>query len=304
MKKQILLLSLLHIFFFTSNSYSQDTIISFGKYTENKFDMYVSTAKDIVEVNIKLANIEVWSNNEGQLGSIFGHYFEESGNYIELTSEGLMRIYDEGKPNIPVLSRLIYYPLKFVNVSYKVLGYDEEIIDLATMGFNEKIFPAQPSISKSNPPDKFYIDTITYSEDKYYNEGIAVFEYAGILRDVQIGRIEIRPIQYNPVQNKLRILNNLTFQAVFSVSLKIQDVEIQEFDLYPNPCNSYINISFPDLDNEIKYIQMFDISGKLIYEENTNQNSLQINMSSYNQGIYFIRIVSNKSEYKHKIIKI
>jgi len=94
-----------------------------------------------------------------------------------------------------------------------------------------------------------------------------------------------------------------SIKFVVSTSSKVQDVKIKEFDLYPNPCNSYINILSPDINNEIKYIQMFNIFGKMIYEKDVNQSLLQINMSSYNQGIYFIRIVSNKSEYKHKIIK-
>jgi len=405
------------LFVWVSNAYSQNTIINLSEYPENRFDTYISTTMDTVEINIKLAQIELWSNNEGKLGSTFGYYFEESGNYIELSSEGLVTGYGMGEPSIPFFWRFMYYPLKFINVSYKVLGYDEEIIDLSACGFDKKIIPAQPSVPKNRPPDKFYIDTITYSEDKYYNEEIAVFteEGADLLMMLQRkGGIIIRPIQYNPVQNKLRILNNLTFQVIFSIpsniidsikiipenisvsdsvlfatyakpyifeggrtyqlnidsikekkiyisgkfdssnrnspwiirnstvnigllpagtyeliykfidinpngamfpietysinfvvseNSKVQDVKIKEFDLYPNPCNSYINISFPDTDNEIRHVQMFDISGKLIYEENTNQNSLQINMSSYNRGIYFIRVVSSKSEYKHKIIK-
>jgi len=299
MKASIMFLAL---FVVATNSYSQD-VINLRKYTENKFDRYVSTNQDTIEINVKLAQIELWSNNTGELGSIFGEYFEESNNYIELTSEGLGRIFDVGKPNIPVFSTLMSYPLEFVNVSCKILGYDEEIIDLSAMGFNKKIIPAQPSVSKSRPPDKFYIDAIAYSEDEYNNEEIALFEYVGIMRDMRLGRIEIRPIQYNPVQNKLRILNNLTFQVIFPVSSKVKDVKIKEIDLFPNPCDSYINILFPNMDNEIKHIQLFNFFGKMVYEENVNQNSLQINMSSHNQGVYFIRIISDESEHKHKIIK-
>ena len=81
------------------------------------------------------------------------------------------------------------------------------------------------------------------------------------------------------------------------------DKQFKEFELYPNPCDSYVNIVFSNIDNEIKHIQLFDIVGKMIYEKNVDQNSLQINMSSYNQGIYFIRITNNKNEHKHKIIK-
>jgi len=108
--------------------------------------------------------------------------------------------------------------------------------------------------------------------------------------------IDIKP--HYPVE--IREIHSMKF--VVSPSSKVQDVKIKEIDLYPNPCDSHINIIFSN-DNEIKHIQLFDIFGKMIYEEDINLNSLQIDMSSYNQGFYFIRIVSNKSEYKYKIIK-
>ncbi len=97
-----------------------------------------------------------------------------------------------------------------------------------------------------------------------------------------------------------------TYSIVFVVSQlsEIQNIKIEEsYLLYPNPCDSHINILFPDIDNEIKHIQLFDIFGKLVYEKDVSQNSLQMNMISYNQGIYFIRIISSKSEHKYKIIK-
>jgi hypothetical protein len=90
--------------------------------------------------------------------------------------------------------------------------------------------------------------------------------------------------------------------VVFSY-LKIPEIKIKESVLYPNPVDSHINILSSDTSDVITYIQLFDILGKLIYEENVNKSSLQINMSSYNEGVYFVRIISNKSEFKHKIIK-
>ncbi len=71
--------------------------------------------------------------------------------------------------------------------------------------------------------------------------------------------------------------------------------------IYPNPTGDFFIISDPK--QTVSRVEIFDVFGKMIYEKNVNQNLLQINMSSYSQGIYLIRIVSNKSEYKHKIIK-
>jgi len=147
---------------------------------------------------------------------------------------------------------------------------------------------------------KIYISGKFDGNNKCWDKGINDTINIGLLPagtyELIYKLIDINP--HYPVE--IREIHSIEF--VVSLSSKVQDVKIKKFDLYPNPCNSHINIVFSN-DNEIKHIQLFDVIGKMIYEENVNQNSLQINMSLYNQGIYFIKIVSNKSEYKHKIIK-
>ena len=154
------------------------------------------------------------------------------------------------------------------------------------------------------------IDTKIYVSGKF--ESDAKCAYKGANDTIDIGLLPAGTYEliykFIDIKREDDIVPNVpteTYSIAFVVSLssKVQDVKIKEFDLYPNPCNSHINIVFPNTDNQIRHIQLFDIFGKMIDEKNVNQNLLQINMSSYNQGIYFIRIVSNKSEYKHKIIK-
>jgi len=236
MKARIIFIALLAL---VLNSYSQNTIINLSKSTDSRFDIaQIPTSIDTLEADVKLSQIELLSNNKSV----------QSSNYIELLSNDLMEIFDVGKPNVPVFSKLIECPLE-ASVSFKILGYDEEIIDLSAKGFNKKIIPAQPSISKSEEPDKFYIDTAIYSKDQYYNSEITAFEDAGILRSVRIGRIEIRPIQYNPVQNKLRILNNLRIQIIFSKSNHSKTEEMKA--KYSNPAYDNLVESFvPNLTQQ------------------------------------------------------
>lgn len=143
----------------------------------------------------------------------------DNGNFIAIESEGLMETFDLGKPNIPVYSKLIEVPIDAA-VKFNVISYDEEIVDLKTKGISEKIIPSQPSISKSEEPDSFYYDRNIYNENKYFNTKIADYEEAGIMRSVRLGRVILNPIQYNPVENKLRILNNLKVEIQFVGSNK------------------------------------------------------------------------------------
>lgn len=75
-----------------------------------------------------------------------------------------------------------------------------------------------------------------------------------------------------------------------------------EFTIYPNPSKDYITIT----SNELAYssIQISDLNGRLIDSsefESTNQKSIDISILS--NGIYLMKIISNKGTFTQKIIK-
>jgi hypothetical protein len=145
-------------------------------------------------------------------------------NYTSIEVKGLMKIFDAGKPNIPVISKLIEVP-QGAKVKIKVVSYEEENINLNDNGFKNPMIPAQVSIRKDqNPlPLKFYFDDKIYSKNTYYNqENIVKYEDCGTARCTRFGRIEISPILYNPVQNTIKILNNISIEVSFINSNKHQ----------------------------------------------------------------------------------
>ncbi|MEA2042846.1 MAG: C25 family cysteine peptidase [Bacteroidota bacterium] len=140
----------------------------------------------------------------------------KKGIFSSLMSEGLIKTFDTGNPNIPVISKLIEVPQN-ATVHFEIVSFDEQIIDLEKHGITSKIMPAQRSVSKSEDPADipFEYNKKTYSTDKFINKKIAVFEESGTMRATRIGRVELRPIQYNPVKNQLRILNKLVVKVTF-----------------------------------------------------------------------------------------
>ena len=212
MKKYLIILLSI---FFTEISFSQSKVLNLKKATKNSFVVNKSSkSDDILEVNTNLSSI---------IADIKSTKF---GEYFILESDGLVKTFNLGKPNIPIFGKLIELPLE-ASVKFKIISYDEEIIDLATNGISQKLIPAQPSISKSQELDTFYYDEKTYNEDKYSNTEIMSFEEIGILRSSRLGRIIINPIQYNPVKNKLRILNNLKIEIEFIGSNQTKTLEMK-----------------------------------------------------------------------------
>ena len=117
-----------------------------------------SKSRDILHINTAISVLHIKKINT------------KGGNFITLESEGLVKIFGKGFPNIPVFSKLIEAPLN-AQVEFEVLSYDEEIVDLKDYGIYNKIVSAQPSLSKSDDPGAmpFYYDDNIYNKNEYIN---------------------------------------------------------------------------------------------------------------------------------------
>ncbi len=75
------------------------------------------------------------------------------------------------------------------------------------------------------------------------------------------------------------------------------------FELYPNPCRDKFTINLSDPENKQCQLQILDVVGKIVHEEQIEQNSLTINVSVYKKGLYFIKITTTNGETKvHPLI--
>jgi hypothetical protein len=75
--------------------------------------------------------------------------------------------------------------------------------------------------------------------------------------------------------------------------------EIISFDIFPNPSNSDVTISFENQSTSYK-IELFDLSGKLILSNITTQNTFHIYKNTLNSGVYFVKITNNEGKYSVK----
>ena len=76
------------------------------------------------------------------------------------------------------------------------------------------------------------------------------------------------------------------------------------FNLYPNPSHGLINVQSPSISGLFDY-QLIDISGKIIVQDKVNipiQQSVELNFSWLNKGIYFLRLNNGQTELTKKLI--
>jgi photosystem II stability/assembly factor-like uncharacterized protein len=76
-----------------------------------------------------------------------------------------------------------------------------------------------------------------------------------------------------------------------------------DINLYPNPTNQYITVTFSKLYPQLKYILNNDIGQLIKTEDISNQQKINIDLLDNNKGIYTLHIVSQEKQVIFKIIK-
>jgi hypothetical protein len=73
--------------------------------------------------------------------------------------------------------------------------------------------------------------------------------------------------------------------------------------IYPNPATNYANISFPNTIDICK-IEIIDLLGKTIFLKEIKPlfNEFKMDFQGYKEGIYFVKIATEKIKKTIKII--
>lgn len=75
-----------------------------------------------------------------------------------------------------------------------------------------------------------------------------------------------------------------------------------DFTISPNPGSSKINLRILNLDSEVT-LTVIDILGKKILSKSLSQVNTSIDVSEWNNGVYLIRIISDKKTQTKRFVK-
>ena len=122
---------------------------------------------------------------------------------------------NEGDPQVPVVNKLIAIPFgaspRIEVTSYSTTDYRLEDYGIRTL------VPRQPSLRKDiNPEDVPFV----YNATAYQTRGLASAPRAtvsvdGLMRGIQVGKMSIDPVSYDPVNNTLRVFNDIEVEVFF-----------------------------------------------------------------------------------------
>jgi len=190
------------------------SVVLFATYGQNTVTIQLSTGKDGLNLLEKSATGFKVIHKINEIR--FSEAFTTEGTFTLMDLPGFSKIYNTGKPELPNRTQLIEIPQGAV-ARIKVISYDEQMIDLNASGLMNSIIPSQPTYYKNtNPADMhFQYDRAFYAVNAYNSEPMVTINEEGTLRGVRTGKIVINPFSYNPVENKLKIYNNIVVQVDF-----------------------------------------------------------------------------------------
>ncbi|MHC1706707.1 MAG: C25 family cysteine peptidase [Bacteroidales bacterium] len=136
------------------------------------------------------------------------------GPFTELIIPGYSFSETIGAPKVPVNRRLIEIPYG-ADIHVNILHGNYQEISLADQNLAE-IIPAQlPQIKDERLNSIFRFDTSIYQQNLFEPTQVATVDILGVMRGIRMGRLNIAPVQYNPVSKILRIYHSLTIEITF-----------------------------------------------------------------------------------------
>ena len=173
-----------------------------------KSDVIIQDQSVIIKYSISELNIESLTNS--------------SGIFYRISIPGHIASSIPGKPELPVLSRLISIP--------EGSGFKIKISEVRTTRINPsgkkiegKLYPVQESETKLIQQTKpgFKIDKAAYSIKGFISSDTVRIESLGTLRNNKLSNLYISPVSYNPHSNSLEVITSMRIEISFSNSVNI-----------------------------------------------------------------------------------
>jgi hypothetical protein len=89
---------------------------------------------------------------------------------------------------------------------------------------------------------------------------------------------------------------------LWAIDEGIKELSEEQFSIYPNPVSTSLNIIFASPSSS-RQLTVFNSLGQKIHSSTLNPMTSSVDFSSFDNGLYFIEISSDKSVSRRKIIK-
>ncbi len=88
----------------------------------------------------------------------------------------------------------------------------------------------------------------------------------------------------------------------YTVGMEESKLQNSTFSIYPNPANSSITLNYSGNLNEKTTISICNYLGQEMMQSNLQSNTTTINVSDFSNGIYFVKIQTNKTQEVQRLV--
>lgn len=148
---------------------------------------------------------------------VFNGYFYETVpingvNYLSLQAPEMVWLMEKGLPQLPIYRKSMVIPDRAA-MSFRILSSEVEEV------YTEPIMPSKGHITREIDPSTVpYTFSNFYRTNSWYPEQIVITEEPYIIRDLRGMTIQFNPMQYNPAENKLRIVKRIVIEVFTDAS--------------------------------------------------------------------------------------
>ena len=171
-------------------------------------------------------------------------YESERGTFSWLSLPNTVIGGNEGDPQIPVVNQLIAVPFG-ANPSIEITSYTSTDYNLADYDMHT-LMPRQLPVRKNQKPEDvpFIMNEAAYQIRGLNSEPKAIVSVEGVMRGVQLGKMTIEPVSYDPVNNTIRVFNDIEVTVRFDGA----DAKATE-DMLVKTYSPYFDIVYKQLFN-------------------------------------------------------
>ncbi len=101
-------------------------------------------------------------------------------------------------------------------------------------------------------------------------------------------------------EDKRVLLNNIAVRGIDTAVLSAEDFTINRLSVYPNPTSNSVKIVS---EKKIQKIAVFNLFGQTVFTKKIDAENTTIDLSSFANGVYMLKISSENSSIFKKIIK-
>lgn len=100
------------------------------------------------------------------------------------------------------------------------------------------------------------------------------------------------------------VVTNTAINTIETITgIKYQNIADDQWIVYPNPSTGILNLINNSIATDSKlHIQVVNAIGQLVYEESTNANHKTIDLTMLSNGVYFVKLVSDKRSSVKRIV--